>query len=96
MSSQNDRRAELGRYVAELQTHTDDTGGRVVLFPSDFTRLVEELFHSKLDGDRAADLQVCCAIRGSFPHNVAAPLHAGWSLRLLEWPWKVARRRSRA
>jgi hypothetical protein len=28
----------------------------VVLFPSDFTRLVEELFHTKLESDRATDL----------------------------------------
>jgi len=79
VSSQNDRRAELGQYVAELQTHKDDTGGQVVLFPSDFTRLVEELFHSKLDGDRAADLQVCmCSMRDAFTvtltlHNAPSP-----------------------
>lgn len=31
-------------------------GEKVVMFPSDFSALVQELFHNKVNGDRAADI----------------------------------------
>jgi len=53
---QTDRRTELGQYVARLKSDQDEEGEKVVMFPSDFSALVQELFHNKVNGDRAADI----------------------------------------